>query len=52
MGSVSEAVVGELGHDGGVWAAPAVHQLHCGFNIREAEAPPDCHPEAAVIGEM
>ena len=49
LSGASEAVVGELGHDGGVWAAPAVHQLHCGVNIREAEAPPDRHPEAAVI---
>ena len=49
LGGASEAVVGELGHDGGVWAAPAVHQLHCCVNIREAEAPPDRHPEAAVI---
>ena len=47
LGSASEAVVGELGHDGGVWAAPAVHQLHCGVDIGEAEAPPTsrscCH---------
>ena len=49
LGSASEAVVGELGHDGGVRAAPAVHRLHCGVDIGEAEASPDRHPEAAVI---
>ena len=40
LGGASEAVVGELGHDGGVQAAPAVHWLHCGVDIGEAEAPP------------
>ena len=49
LGGAGEAVVRELGHDGGVWAAPAVHQLHRGVDIGEAEAPPDRHPEAAVI---
>ena len=49
LGGASEAVVGELGHDGGVQAAPAVHQLHCGVDIGEAEASPGRHPEAAVI---
>ena len=49
LGGAGEAVVGELGHDGGVGAAPAVHQLHRGVDIGEAEAPPDRHPEAAVI---
>ena len=49
LGGASEAVIGELGHDDGVWAAPAVHQLHCGVDIEEAEAAPDRNPEAAVI---
>ena len=32
-----------------VQAAPAVHRLNCGVDIGEAEAPPDQHPEAAII---
>ena len=49
LGGASDTVIGELGHDGGVGAAPAIHQLHRGVHVGEAEAPPDRHPEAAVI---